>query len=175
VPGYTARIVDDDGAEVPDGETGVLEISGGTVALEYWQDKEKSASTFRGETVHTGDLFSRDPEGFFHYQGRADDLLKVSGIWVAPSEIEHCLIGHDNVLECAVVGHETGGLVRPRAYVVPRVSGSEELAGELREYVRARLSPHKCPQDVVFVTDLPRTTNGKLDRRALRALDASAR
>ncbi|HEV8558726.1 MAG TPA: benzoate-CoA ligase family protein [Actinophytocola sp.] len=175
VPGYTARIVDENDADVPDGETGVLEVSGGTVALEYWQDKEKSAGTFRGEAVHTGDLFSRDPEGFFHYQGRADDLLKVSGIWVAPSEIEHCLIGHDNVLECAVVGHETAGLVRPRAYVVPRVSGSEELAGELREYVRARLSPHKCPQDVVFVTDLPRTTNGKLDRRALRALDASAR
>jgi benzoate-CoA ligase family protein len=176
VPGYTARIVDDDGAEVPDGEVGVLEVTGGTVATGYWADPEKSARTFRGDTVHTGDLFSRDPDGFFHYQGRADDLLKVSGVWVAPSEIEHCLIGHDDVLECAVVGHETGGLVRPRAYVVPRASltGTPELAATLREYVRTRLSPHKSPHETVFVDALPRTTNGKLDRRALRQLDAES-
>jgi acyl-coenzyme A synthetase/AMP-(fatty) acid ligase len=174
IPGYTARIVDEGGADVPAGEVGVLEVSGGTVALEYWQDKEKSVATFRGETVRTGDLFSRDADGFFRYQGRADDLLKVSGIWVAPGEIEHCLIGHDDVLACGVVGYETNGLVRPRAYIVPRVNGSEELAAALREYVRGRLSPHKCPQEILFVAELPATTNGKLDRRALRRLDSGA-
>jgi len=172
VPSYSARVVNDDGAEVPDGEVGTLEVTGGTVALEYFGDKEKSAATFRGDTVHTGDLFSRDADGFFYYHGRADDLLKSGGIWVAPSEIEHCLIGHDDVLECGVAGFEVEGLVRPRAYVVLRegVATSPELAAALRDYVRARLAGHKCPQEIRFVSSLPRTTNGKLDRRALRAM-----
>jgi benzoate-CoA ligase family protein len=172
VPGYSARVVDDEGAEVPDGGVGVLEVTGGTVALEYFGDPEKSAATFRNGTVHTGDLFSRDADGFFQYHGRADDLLKSGGIWVAPSEIEHCLIGHADVVECGVTGFEVDGLVRPRAYVVPRegVPGSPELAAALREHVRARLSGHKCPHEIRFVDSLPRTTNGKLDRRALRTL-----
>ena len=169
VPGYTARAVGDDGAEVPDGEIGTLEVTGGTVAKEYWQDPEKSAATFRGDTVHTGDLFSRDVDGFFTYHGRADDLLKVGGIWVAPSEIEHCLIGHPDVVECGVVGQESDGLVRTRAYVVLR-DGIDGSAAELREYVGARLSGHKRPHEIVFVAELPRTSNGKLDRRALRTL-----
>jgi benzoate-CoA ligase family protein len=172
VPGYSARVVDDGGAEVPDGEVGTLEVTGGTVALEYFGDKGKSATTYRGDTVHTGDLFSRDADGFFYYHGRADDLLKSGGIWVAPSEIEHCLIGHEDVLECGVAGFEVDGLVRPRAYVILRdgVEGTLELAVALRDYVRARLAAHKCPKEIVFVTTLPRTTNGKLDRRALKAL-----
>lgn len=172
VPGYAARVVNDEGAPVPDGEVGVLEVSGGTVALEYFGDKEKSAATFRRDTVHTGDLFSRDADGFFYYRGRADDLLKSGGIWVAPSEIEDCLIGHEDVTACGVTGFEVDGLVRPRAYVVLRdgADGSPELAAALRDHVRARLSGHKCPHEIRFVTSLPRTTNGKLDRRALRAL-----
>jgi benzoate-CoA ligase family protein len=169
VPGYSARVVDDVGAAVPDGEVGVLEVTGGTVALEYFGDEEKSAATYRGDTVHTGDLFSRDADGFFYYHGRADDLLKSGGIWVAPSEIEHCLIGHPDVLECGVVGFEVDGLTRPRAYVVTR-PGAEVSGEALRAYVRERLAGHKCPQEVVFVDSLPRTTNGKLDRRALRAM-----
>lgn len=173
VPGYTARVVDDNGMERPDGEVGVLEVRGETVASGYWADPEKSARTFRDGTVVTGDLFSRDAEGFFHYHGRADDLLKVSGIWVAPSEIEHCLIGHGDVLECGVVGTEVDGLVRPLAYVVLRngVPHTTQLASELRDHVRDRLSPHKCPREFRFVDQLPRTSNGKLDRRALRDLD----
>jgi benzoate-CoA ligase family protein len=172
VPGYAARVVNDEGAEVRDGEVGTLEVTGGTVALEYFEDEEKSAATYRGNTVHTGDLFSRDTDGFFFYHGRADDLLKSGGIWVAPSEIEHCLIGHDDVIECGVVGYDVDGLMRPRAYVVLRdgVSGSAELVAALREYVRARLAGHKSPHDIRFVDALPRTTNGKLDRRALRTL-----
>ncbi len=169
VPGYTARVVGEDGAELPDGEVGTLEVTGGTVAGEYYGDPEKSAATYRGDTVHTGDLFSRDADGFFTYHGRADDLLKVGGIWVAPSEIEHCLIGHPDVVECGVVGHESDGLVRARAYVVLR-EGAAGDADRLREYVGARLSGHKRPHEIVFVGELPRTSNGKLDRRALRAL-----
>ena len=169
VPGYTAQVVGEDGTAVPPGEVGTLEVTGGTVAKEYYGDEEKSAATFRGDTVHTGDLFSRDADGFFTYHGRADDLLKVGGIWVAPSEIEHCLIGHPDVLECGVLGHETDGLVRTRAYVVLR-AGATATGDELREYVGTRLSGHKRPHEVVFTAELPRTTNGKLDRRALREL-----
>jgi benzoate-CoA ligase family protein len=169
VPGYTARVVGDDGTELPDDEVGTLEVSGGTVAKEYYQDPEKSAATYRGDTVHTGDLFSRDADGFFAYHGRADDLLKVGGIWVAPSEIEHCLVGHPDVVECGVVGQESAGLVRTRAYVVLR-DGAGGDADALRDYVGERLSGHKKPHEVVFVAELPRTSNGKLDRRALKAL-----
>lgn len=169
VPGYTARVVGDDGRELPDGEVGTLEVSGGTVAKEYYGDPAKSAATYRGDTVHTGDLFSRDADGFLTYHGRADDLLKVGGIWVAPAEIEHCLIGHPDVVECGVVGHESAGLVRTRAYVVLRAGAGGDADG-LREYVGARLSGHKRPHEIVFVGELPRTSNGKLDRRALRDL-----
>lgn len=169
VPGYTARVVSPEGAEVADGEVGTLEVTGGTVAKEYYRDPEKSAATYRGDTVHTGDLFSRDADGFFTYHGRADDLLKVGGIWVAPSEIEHCLIGHPDVVECGVVGHESEGLVRTLAYVVLR-EGADISPAELRDHVGARLSGHKRPHEIVFVGELPRTSNGKLDRRALRAM-----
>ncbi|MGH8985000.1 MAG: AMP-binding enzyme, partial [Acidimicrobiia bacterium] len=93
--------------------------------------------------------------------------------WVAPSEVEHCLVGHPDVVECAVIGHETDGLVRPRAYVVPRsgVSASPGLAADMQSFVRERLAPYKVPRDVAFVPELPKTANGKLDRRALRDLD----
>ena len=172
VPGYSARVVDDAGEQVPDGEIGTLEVTGPTVALEYYGAPAKTARTFRGNTLRTEDLFVRDPDGFFSYRGRADDMLKVGGVWVAPSEIEHCLIGHPAVVECAVVGHlDQAGLVRPRAYVVPHGDGSAELEAVLREYVRAELAPYKVPRDVRFVSELPKTANGKLDRRALRVIE----
>jgi len=141
--------------------------------LEYYQAPDKTAATFvGGRTVRSGDLFVRDSDGCFYYRGRADDLLKVGGVWVAPSEIEHCLIGHPDVLECAVVGYEVEGLVLPRAYVVVR-DGASVSADELQQLARSQLSPHKYPREVRFVAGLPRTANGKLDRRALRQLDAS--
>jgi benzoate-CoA ligase family protein len=168
VPGYTARVTDADRRPLPDGETGTLEITGPTIATEYFGAPEKSAQTFFGDTVRSGDLFVRDADGFFHYRGRVDDLLKVGGVFVAPSEIEHCLIGHPEVVECAVVGYATAeGLVLPRAFVVLR-AGATATADALREFVRARLSPHKYPRDVRFVAELPKTGSGKLDRRALR-------
>ena len=176
VPGYEARVVDRDGHDCADGEPGELLISGESTALMYWNAHEKSKSTFSGDLIRTGDLFARDADGYFWYRGRGDDLLKVGGIWVAPLEIENCLLGHDAVAECAVVGYEEDGLVRPRAYVVPRhgVEGSDALADDLRQYVRSQLSPHKYPRDIRFVEGLPKTATGKLDRRALRALDDEA-
>jgi benzoate-CoA ligase family protein len=172
VPGYAAQVVDETGDPVPDGQVGILEVTGETVAHEYWGAPDKSATTFEGDTVRTGDLFVRDADGFFSYRGRVDDLLKVGGIWVAPSEVEDCLIGHPDVLECAVVGHEHEGLVQPRAHVVVR-AGADLSAESLIEYARSGLAPHKRPREVRFVDQLPRTANGKLDRQALRQLDRS--
>jgi benzoate-CoA ligase family protein len=167
VPGYTARVVDDDGIELPDGETGRLWVEGDTAALMYWQAREKSLETFSGDLVMSGDLFARDAEGFFQYRGRADDLLKVGGIWVAPQEIEQCLAAHADVADCAVVGYDEDGLQKPRAFVVLR-DGAAADAGALQAHVKATLSPHKYPRDVRFVDVLPRTGSGKIDRRALR-------
>jgi benzoate-CoA ligase family protein len=167
VPGYTARVVDEDGSDLDDGETGRLWVEGDTAALMYWQAREKSLETFSGDLVMSGDLFARDADGFFHYRGRADDLLKVGGIWVAPQEIEQCLAGHADVADCAVVGYEEDGLQKPRAFVVLR-DGATVDAGALQAHVKATLSPHKYPRDVRFVDVLPRTGSGKIDRRALR-------
>lgn len=167
VPGYTARVVDPAGDELADGEVGRLWIEGETAALCYWDAPERSAETFAGNTVMSGDLFVRDEDGYFFYRGRADDLLKVGGIWVAPAEIEDCLIAHPDVLECAVVGYDVEGLTRPRAHVVLR-AGADASADALRAFVRERLSPHKQPRDVRFESELPKTGSGKIDRRALR-------
>lgn len=169
VPGYTATVTDADRQPLPDGATGTLEITGPTIAREYFGAPEKSADTFFGDTVRSGDLFERDADGFFHYRGRVDDLLKVGGVFVAPSEIEHCVIGHPDVVECAVVGYPADGLTLPRAYVVLR-AGAVVSAGAIQEFVRTRLSPHKYPRDVRFVAELPKTGSGKLDRRALREM-----
>jgi benzoate-CoA ligase family protein len=167
VPGYRARVVDEDGRELPHGETGRLWIDGDTAALMYWQAREKSLETFSGDTVMSGDLFACDADGFFRYRGRADDLLKVGGIWVAPQEIEQCLAAHPDVAECAVVGYDEDGLQKPRAFVVLR-DGATVDAAALQAHVKTTLSPHKYPRDVRFVGELPRTGSGKIDRRALR-------
>jgi benzoate-CoA ligase family protein len=171
VPGYRARVLGEQGQEVADGEVGTLWIEGDTAALLYWNEHEKTKQTFHGDLVNTGDLFVRDSEGFYWYRGRSDELIKVAGIWVAPAEIEHCLITHADVVECAVIGYEAEGLTLTRAHVVLRagVAGSEELARALQDHVRTHLSPHKYPRDVRFVAELPKTPSGKIDRLALRA------
>jgi len=171
VPGYSARVLGEQGQEMPDGEVGTLWIEGDTAALLYWNEHEKTKQTFKGDLVNTGDLFVRDSEGFYWYRGRSDELIKVGGIWVAPAEIEHCLITHADVVECAVVGYEEEGLTLSRAHVVLRagVAGSEELGRALQDHVRTHLSPHKYPRDVRFVAELPKTPSGKIDRLALRA------
>lgn len=167
VPGYRARVVDDEGGELPAGEVGRLWIEGDTTALMYWQAREKSVETYAGDLVMSGDLFERDADGWFRYRGRADDMLKVGGIWVAPQEIEQCLAAHPAVTECAVVGYEDEGLQKPRAFVVVR-DGEEVDAAALQQHVKARLSPQKYPRDVRFLEALPRTGSGKVERRALR-------
>jgi len=170
VPGYQARVVDEEGRELPDGETGRLWVRGPTAALMYFNDRAKSLSTYAGDLVMTGDLFRRDADGYFWYRGRADELLKVGGIWVAPAEIERSLATHPDVEECAVVGYHEDGLQRPRAFVVLRdgAAGSPDLAEALQRHVRSQLSPHKYPRDVRFVDELPKTASGKIDRARLR-------
>jgi benzoate-CoA ligase family protein len=175
VPGYTARLVDAGGADVAPGEDGELWLQGETAALMYWADRPKSLRTFHGDVVHTGDLLAQDADGYFTYRGRADDLLKVGGIWVAPEEVERCLLAHDAVAEVAVAGVQREGLVLTRAYVVAQAAEPDDaLADALRAHVRATLSPHKYPREVVFVDELPRTPSGKVDRAAIRALCAAA-
>jgi len=161
---------------MPADEPGDLWVTGDSTALMYWQDEEKSGRTFDGPWIRTGDVFTRDADGYFTYRGRRDELLKVGGIWVAPAEIEQCLLEHPAVRDCAVVGCERQGLTFSRASVVLKGGEpGEELAGELREFVRERLSPHKSPREVQFLDELPRTATGKIDRRRLRAVESGGR
>ena len=167
VPGYSAEVVDDQGEPAPDGAIGRLWIRGESAALMYWQDEAASGLTFAGDLVMSGDLVERDAGGYFLYRGRADDLLKVGGIWVAPAEIERCLAEHPDVVECAVVAAERDGLTRGCAWVVVK-AGATATPESLQGFVRERLAPHKVPREVRLVADLPRTGSGKIDRSALR-------
>jgi benzoate-CoA ligase family protein len=175
VPGYTARLVGPGSEQRSDDTEGELWLRGATAAMMYWGDRPKSLATFQGDVVRTGDLLSRDDDGYFTYRGRADDLLKVGGIWVAPGEVEQWLLTHDAVLECAVAGVERDGLVTTCAYIAVRSPRrpSDALADELRAHVKTGLSPHKYPREVVFVPALPKTASGKIDRTALRRLGRS--
>lgn len=176
VPGYRIGIVDEVGTPLDDGLPGELWVSGESAAVMYWNDHEKSKRTFEGDRVRTGDVFRRDADGYFWYEGRIDDMLKVGGIWVAPLEVETCLLQHPAVIECAVVPYESDRLVLPRAHVVLRegYAPSAELEAVLQAHVRSRLSPHKYPRSVWFAAELPKTPNGKVDRKALRAEASTA-
>jgi benzoate-CoA ligase family protein len=169
VPGYEARIVDDEGKEVPPGEIGTLWVKGDSAALCYWQAHERSKEVLRGDWVSTGDKFRRDREGYFYYAGRADDLLKVDGIWVSPLEVENVLLGHPAVLECCVVGYQDEAqLTKAMAYVVPR-PGTQLEEDSLREYARERLAHYKVPRRFELVPALPRSDRGKVLRRELKS------
>jgi len=172
VPGYDARIVGPDEEDVAEGEVGTLWVGGDSAALCYWNDREKSRSTMRGNWIVTADQFRKDEDGYFHYCGRADDMLKVGGIWVSPLEIEECLLGHESVKECAVIGFEEEGLMLPKAFVVPRdgQAGDDELAATLLEHTRAHLARYKSPRAIRFLDALPRNDRGKVQRNALREL-----
>jgi benzoate-CoA ligase family protein len=168
VPGFEVRIADDEGRELPAGEVGKLWVRGGSRALGYWQESRKTAETFRGEWVVTGDLLCRDADGYHTYCGRGDDVMKVGGRWVVPQEVESCLMRHPAVAECAVVGIANAeGLVKPRAYVLAR-ERRDDLGEELKAWVLAGLAPYKHPREIVFVDDFPRTHLGKIDRGKLR-------
>jgi len=171
VPGYDARIVGPDGADVPPGEAGTLWIKGESAAILYWQAHEKSKETLRGDWVVTGDHMRRDEGGYFWYEGRTDDMLKVGGIFVSPYEVENCLLQHPVVAECAVIGYkDRDGLIKPKAYVVPRDRlGDDALARELQDFVKTHLAPFKYPRVVEFALSLPKNDRGKIDRRRLAA------
>jgi benzoate-CoA ligase family protein len=169
VPGFEIRVWDEQGRELPPGETGWLRVRGGARAIGYWLHQEKTELAFQGEWYVTGDLVRLDSEGTVTYCGRGDELLKVAGKWLSPAEVEGCLLDHPDVAEAAVVGAADGnGLVKPVAYVVAR-ERREGLADELRAFVRGRLAPYKHPRDVVFLDALPRTHLGKVDRGRLRS------
>jgi benzoate-CoA ligase family protein len=169
VPGFEIKVMDEEGREVPDGTMGHLWVRGGSRALGYWQQLDKSQTCFRGEWVVTGDLVRRDADGYYTYGGRADELLKVSGKWLSATEVEGCLLQHPAVSQAAVVGvADANGLVKPHAWVIPR-ERREGLAEELKAFVCERLEPYKCPREVIFVDSLPTTHLGKVDRGKLRA------
>jgi benzoate-CoA ligase family protein len=168
VPGFEIRVADEEGREVPDGTIGHLWVRGGSRALGYWQQLDKSQACFRGEWVVTGDLVRRDADGYYTYGGRADELLKVSGKWLSATEVESCLLLHPAVSQVAVVGvADANGLIKPHAYVVAR-ERRDGLAEELKAFVRDRLEPYKHPREVIFVESLPTTHLGKVDRGQLR-------
>jgi benzoate-CoA ligase len=169
VPGYDARIVDADERDVPAGEAGTLWVKGESAAILYWQAHEKSKQVLRGDWVVSGDHVRRDAEGYFWYEGRTDDMLKVGGIFVSPYEVENCLLQHPAVAECAVIGYkDRDGLVKPKAYVVCRGRAADDgLARELQEFVKGRLAPFKYPRYVEFAASLPKNDRGKIDRRRL--------
>ena len=170
VDGYQARIVDADDKEVDTGEMGTLRIKGDSAALCYWNAHEKSKETFAGDWCTSGDQFHVDEDGYYWYHGRTDDMLKVSGVFVAPAEIENCLLQHEAVLECAVVGHESEGLVKPKAFVVLRegFEGADALAEEIKQFVKDNIAIYKYPRWIEFVISLPKNDRGKIDRKKLK-------
>ncbi len=176
VDGYDLKIVDETGSPVPDGEVGTLLVKGDSTCAYYWNQHERTKRTILGEWINTGDKYVRSPDGYLSYQGRADDMMKVGGIWVSPTEVEAVINSHDAVVECAVVGVlDEQRLVVPEAYVVlqPGRQAGADLEGELREYVRARLAHFKCPRGFHFVDELPKTATGKIQRFKLRSASSA--
>jgi benzoate-CoA ligase family protein len=171
VPGYQARIINEEGEEVPDGEIGTLQVKGESTALYYYRHSEKTKTSMLGEWFNTGDRYYRDAEGYYYYRGRSDDMLKVGGIWVSPIEVEDALVSHPAVLEAAVVAKkDEHGLVKPKAYVRLKKGHrpSEKLAKDIQLFVKKSIAPYKYPRWIGFVKDLPRTSTGKIQRYKLR-------
>jgi benzoate-CoA ligase len=172
VPGYEVRIVDDRGEPVAVGEPGELQIAGPTSAAFYWNNREKSRATFQGPWTRSGDKYLQDRDGYYIYAGRSDDMLKVSGMYVSPVEVESALITHAAVLEAAVIGREDEDrLVKPMAFVVLKSgqAAAPDLADALKQHVKTRLAPFKYPRWIEFVEELPKTATGKIQRFKLRA------
>ncbi|AJP74186.1 4-hydroxybenzoate--CoA ligase [Sphingomonas hengshuiensis] len=168
--GIALRLLDESGSEVAAGEIGELHIKGATSASGYWARRDKTRETFLGEWTRSGDKFRQDADGRFVYCGRSDDMLKVSGIYVSPFEVESVLMTHPDVAEAAVVGWpDPAGLIKPKAYVVlARPCSGRDIAGELKEHVKSSLAPYKYPRWFDFVDALPKTATGKIERYKLR-------
>ena len=173
VAGYRVRLVDERGADVPQGEIGNLLISGGSIFAGYWNRQEVTRRVLQGEWYHTGDKYRLDADGYYWYMGRADDMLRVSGRWVSPAEVEAALTSHPAVLEAAVVGKaDDDELIKPKAFLVLRegYTASEALAAELKAHVKATIAPHQYPRWIEFSGALPKTATGKIQRYKLREL-----
>jgi benzoate-CoA ligase len=171
VPGYEARLVDEDGHPVPQGELGDLIVRGDSTCAFYWNQHEQTKDTIAGHWIRTGDKYQQDEDGFFWFAGRSDDMLKVGGIWVSPAEVEHLLLEHPAVQACAVTGRaDQDGLVKPVAHVVLHTGATAgtELGGELQRFARQRLAEYKRPRWIEFVDALPVTATGKIQRFKLR-------
>jgi acyl-coenzyme A synthetase/AMP-(fatty) acid ligase len=173
VPGYSVKIVGDDGNTMPVGEVGILWVKGESNALCYWNNPEKTRSTMVGEWLNTGDMYYIDSEGYYVNAGRGDDMLKVGGMWCSPIEIESRLLAHPKVREAAVIGRvDDNGLVKPAAYLV-LVNPADEndaTAHELQQFCKSQLAGFKYPRWVHFVRDIPKTVTGKIQRFKLRQL-----
>jgi benzoate-CoA ligase family protein len=170
-PAFEAKIVDDEGREVPVGEVGNLLVKGDANSPYYWNKHEQTKKMMQGEWLKTGDTYYRDDEGYYWYCGRSDDMLKVGGLWVSPIEIENALLDHPSVLEAAVIGDpDADGLIKPKAYVSLKneFKPSDELRTELQSHVKSKLAPYKYPRWVEFMDDLPKTVTGKIQRFRLR-------
>jgi benzoate-CoA ligase len=168
VPGYEAKVADAQGHPLRAGEIGDLWVRGGSTFSEYWQDPERTRATIRDGWVVTGDKYSFDADGYFRYAGRADDMLKIGGIWVAPAVVEAAVCAHPAVLECAVVGRaDADGLIKPAAFVVRR-PGASVTAEEIVTFVTERIARFNRPRWVHFLADLPKTSTGKVQRYKLR-------
>lgn len=173
IPGYEAKIVTDQDTEADANEIGDLFIKGDSTCIGYWNQHERTKETFSGHWFRTGDKYYRDEDGYFWYAGRADDLFKVNGLWLSPIEVENALISHSAVREAAVVGRaDVDGLIKPAAYIVLNESfaGSHTFAGELQEWVGERIGGYKRPRWIEFVSEIPKTATGKLQRFKLREL-----
>jgi len=171
VPGFALRLVDETGAVVAQGEMGELQVRGPTTAIMYWNDRERSRSTFLGEWLRSGDKYMQDADGYYVYCGRRDDMMKVGGIYVSPFEVEGALLNHPDVLEAAVAAWpDEDGLIRPKAFVVLKPSGkpNEAMALALREHCRKQLATFKYPRWIEFRSELPKTATGKIRRFKLR-------
>ena len=175
IPGYEARIVDDDGQLVAPGEIGNLLIKGDSTCPGYWNQHEKTKETFEGHWFRTGDKYYQDDEGYFWYAGRANDLFKVNGRWLSPAEVESALIAHPAIQEAAVIArNDENGLTKPAAYVVvnDEFRASNQLTHELQEWVAQRIGAYKRPRWIEFLPELPKTATGKVQRFKLRELQA---
>ncbi len=174
VPGYSVELRGEAGAAVPDGEPGDLYIRGPSAALMYWGNRAKSCETFQGDWTKSGDKYVRNADdGSYTYSGRSDDMLKVSGIYVSPFEVEATLAQHPAVLEAAVIGKEDAeGLTKTKAFVVLKPGAAADEA-ELKAFVKERLAPYKYPRFIEFMAELPKTATGKIQRFKLRELEAS--
>ncbi len=175
VPGYAAKIVDEHGETVAQGEAGDLLITGDSAAPYYWNKPDKTTHTMRGDWMFTGDRYWQDEQGYYYYDGRSDDMLKVSGQWVSPIEVENTLIEHPAVLESAVVAaRDEADLVKPKAFVILQegFEPGDELERELQDFVKSRIAPFKYPRRIEFVEDLPKTATGKIQRFRLRDVES---